>query len=147
MRILMTSLVCAILAGCGAPEGSPEEAVRTWLETAEAYAEDKDRGGILDMIDENYADARGNDHTQIGNILRLWFLRQKSVGFVTNVNDITVMGDTAAIANITVVMAGTNAEAFGIRADAYNFELELENMDDEWKLIGARWGEVGQELR
>ena len=34
----------------------------------------------------------------------------------------------------------------GIRADAYNFELELENTDDEWMLIGARWGEVGGDL-
>ena len=48
---------------------------------------------------------------------------------------------------VTVVMAGTNADVIGVRADAYNFELELENFDDEWKLIGARWGEVGREMR
>ncbi len=147
MRRLIAGLICAFLAGCGAPEGSPEEAIRAWVEAAEAYAEEKDRQGILGMIDENYADARGNDHTQIGNMLRFYFLRQKSVGFVTNINDIRIMGGSAATVNVTVVMAGTNADALGVRADAYNFELELENTDDEWKLIGARWGEVGREMR
>ncbi len=148
MRILIFSLICALLAGCGGgTEAGPEEALRAWVDAAEAAAEDKDRQGLQDLIAENYADSRGNDYQQIGNMLRFYFLRQKSVGFVTNINDIAVMGDTAALVNLTVVMAGTNANALGVRADAYNFELELENTDDEWMLIGARWGEVGREVR
>lgn len=148
MRVLIIGLISAILAGCsGGPEGSPEEAVRAWVDTAEAYAEDKDRQGLLGMIAENYADARGYDRTQIGNLLRIYFLRQKSVGLVSTINDIEVMGNSAAMVNLTVVMAGMNANTPGFRADAYNFELELENSDDEWMLIGARWGEVGRDLR
>lgn len=147
MRILVSGLVCAFLAGCGGSYDGPEEAVRAWVEAAEAYAEEKDRGGLLGMIDENYADSRGYDHTQLGNLMRFYFLRQKSVGFVTNINDIQLMGDTAALVNLTVVMGGTNADKIGVRADAYNFELELENFDDDWRLIGARWGEVGREMR
>lgn len=147
MRILITGLMVAFLAACSGPEGSPEEAVRAWVEAAEAFAEDKDRSGLMDMIDENYADGRGYDHTQVGNMLRFYFLRQESVGFVTNINDVTLYGDTAAQVNLTVVMAGTNADVPGFRADAYNFELELENHDDEWKLISARWGAVGRDMR
>lgn len=147
MRILITGLICVFLAGCGESYDGPEEAVRAWVEAAEGYAEEKDRGGLLKMVDENYTDARGNDHTQLSNLMRFYFLRQKSVGFVTNINNIQVMGDSAALVNLTVVMAGTNADMMGVRADAYNFELELENFDDEWKLIGARWGEVGGQMR
>jgi hypothetical protein len=146
MRILIVSLICALLAGCG-PEAGPEEALRAWVDAAEAAAEEKDRRGLLALISENYADARGNDHEQIGNMLRYYFLRQKSVAFITNIDDIAVMGDTAAEVSLTVGMAGTDAGAIGIRADAYNFKLELEKMDDEWMLIGARWGEVGGEMR
>lgn len=148
MRILIFSLICAFLAGCGGgPEADPEEALRAWVEAAEAAAEDKDRRDLLAMISENYADARGNDHAQIGNMLRLYFLRQKSVAFLTIIDDIVVMGCTAAQVNLTVAMAGTDASALGIRADAYSFELELENTDDEWMLIGARWGAVGRKMR
>lgn len=148
MRILIISLICAFLAGCsGGTETGPEEAVRAWVKAAEAAAEEKDRKGLLDMIAENYADSRGNDHVQIDGMLRFYFLRHESVGFVTNINDIAIMGETAALVNLTVVGAGTDANALGLRADAYNFELELENKDDEWLLIGARWGEVGREMR
>ena len=121
--------------------------MRAWVDAAEAAAEEKDRQGLLDMIAENYADARGNDHTQIGNMLRFYFLRHKSVGFISNINDISIMGDSAALVNLTVIGAGTGTSALGLQADAYNFELELEYRDDEWMLIGARWGEVGREMR
>ncbi|MCH8071989.1 MAG: hypothetical protein IIA09_08580 [Proteobacteria bacterium] len=148
MRILIFSLICAFLAGCGGgPAADPEEALRAWVEAAEAAAEDKDRRELLAMISENYADSRGNDHAQIGNILRLYFLRQKSVAFLTRIDDIVLMGGTAAQVNLTVAMAGTDASSLGIRADAYSFDLELENTDDEWMLIGARWGAVGRKMR
>ncbi|MDX1402941.1 MAG: hypothetical protein R3192_00310 [Woeseiaceae bacterium] len=147
MRRLTTGLICVLLAACGEPEGSPEQAVRAWLDAAEAYAEDKDRSGLMSMIADNYADARGYDRTQLGNLIRFYFLRQDAVEFVSNINDIKIMGESAAQVDLAVVMAGTNADAIGFRADAYNFELELENLDGEWKLIGARWAPVGREMR
>lgn len=148
MRMLLISLISGFLGGCGGgPDGGPEEALRAWVAAAEAAAEEKDRQSLVAMIGENYTDSRGNDLAQINNLLRYYFLRQQSVGFVSTINDIEVMGETAALVSLTVVMAGTNADAPGIRADAYNFELELENSGDEWMLIGARWGEVGQEMR
>lgn len=147
MRILAFSLICAFLAGCGGgPGAGPEEALRAWVSAAEAAAEDKDRRGLLAMISENYADSRGNDYEQIGNMIRYYFLRQKTVAFITTIDDIEVMGDTAARVNLTVGMAGTDASPLGLRADAYNFELELEHTGDDWMLIGARWGEIGGEM-
>jgi len=151
-RILQTGLICALLAACGGgsdggPNANPEDELRAWVEAAEARAEDKDRSGLLAMIAEGYADSRGNDHEKIGNILRLYFMRQQSVAILTSIDDIEVMGDTAAHVSLTVGMAGTNASAMGVSANAYNFELELENPDNEWMLIGARWGKVGNDVR
>ncbi len=147
MRILIFSLICAFLTGCGGgPEAGPEEAVRAWVDAAETIAEDKDRRGLLAMISENYADSRGNDYVQINSLFRFYFLRQKSVVLFTSIDDIVVMGDTAAKVTLTVGMAGTDSSALGVRADAYKFELELENTDDDWLLIGARWGEIGSDL-
>ncbi len=147
MRILILSLICAFQTGCGGgPATGPEEALRAWVDAAEAAAEDKDRRRLLGMISADYVDSRGNDHEQIGNIFRLYFLRQKSIAILTSIDDIEVMGNTAAKLSLTVGMAGTEASALGVRADAYNFELELENTDDEWVLIGARWGKVGRNM-
>ena len=149
MRGLIFSLCISLVAACGgeSPEYNPEDELREWVARGEAAAEEKDRGDLLDMISEDYADGRGNDHEGIGDMLRVYFFRQNSIALLTSIDTITMMGDTAALVDLTVGMAGTNSGAIGLNADAYRFEFELEKLDDEWMLIGARWGELGRELR
>ena len=146
LRKLVLSSLCLAAAGCGAPVESPEAAIRAWVARGEASAEAKDRGDLLDMISVDYADARGNDREEIGDILRLIFFRQQSIALLTSIDGIALHGDTAALVNLTVGMAGTSGGALGLRADAYDFEFELEKPDDEWLLIGARWSERGGRL-
>lgn len=140
-------LLCALVAGCGGSQGTPEEALRAWVERAGQAAGEKDRGTIVDMISPSYADARGNDRDAIDRMIRVYFLRQRDIALLTTINDIAVRGGTAAVVDVTAGMAGTNSGTFGFRADAYRFELELEVHDGEWLLIGARWGELGGDLR
>lgn len=146
MRNLVFCIVLAMAAACGAPDGSPEQELREWVARGEAAAEERDRRSLLQMISGRYADARGNDHQRIGDLLRVYFLRQQSIALLTSIDDISINGDTAALITLTVGMAGTNGGATGFRADAYRFELELEKPGDEWLLIGARWGELGDDL-
>lgn len=142
-----TTLMCLLLlVGCGQPAGSPEDALREWINQGELAAEDKNRGLLLEMISENYADARGNDYKSVGDLLRIYFLRQNSIALLTNIENITVSGQTAATIALTIGMAGTSNAALGISADAYNFEFELVKPKNDWLLIGARWGELGREL-
>ena len=146
MRKLTLSLTLLILAACGGTESDPEDALREWVARGEVAAEEKDRRGLLDMISKDYADARGNDHERIGNILRAYFLRQQSIVLLTSIDDIILSGSTAARIDLTVGMAGTRNNLPGFNADAYKFELELEKPDDDWLLIGARWSELGGDL-
>ena len=96
---------------------------------------------------ESYADARGNERSDIENLLRIYFLRQQKIALLTSIEQITVYADTAAKIELTVGMAGINDSVLGLSADAYRFELELEKDADEWLLISARWGELGEEMR
>jgi hypothetical protein len=146
MRTAILAIVCLALTACGAPEESPEQQIRDWIARGETAAENKDRGELLDMISAGYADARGNDRERIGDLLRAYFFRQNSIALLVDVDEITVNADTAALVNLTVGMAGTNAHAPGLRADAYNFEFELQKPGDDWLLIGARWGSLGRGL-
>ncbi len=140
-------LSCVLVVSCGAPQGSPEEAVRGWLTEAVAAAETKDRRGLLGLISESYGDAQGNDRDDINNLLRIYFLRQQNVRIVTNVEKFTLLGDTAAEVSLRAGMAGTNESVLGLTADAYRFEFDLEKDGDEWLLLGARWGGLGRELQ
>ena len=147
VRNLIISLFFVLLAACGGDPSDPEAEVRAWIAQGEIAAEEKDRGELLDMISETYTDGRGNSHESIGDMLRVYFFRQQSIALLTSIDDITLMGDTAAMVNLTVGMAGTGSGAIGLDADAYRFEFELEKPDDEWLLIGARWGGIGRDLR
>jgi hypothetical protein len=148
MRYLTLSLTILFLSACGGEDASdPEAELRAWVARGETATEEKDRGDLLDLISESYADSRGNDRDGLGDILRVYFFRQDSIALLTSIDEITFYDDTAAQVLLTVGMAGTNSGALGFRADAYQFELELQKAEDEWTLIGARWGELGGELR
>ena len=139
--------VLAIFACCGGDVTGPEEQVRAWVRAMHEAAEEKARGDIVDGISPAYVDARGNSRDDIDKLLRVYVLRQNTVTLLSNIDEVNVIGGTAAEVSITVGMAGTNDSALGISANAYRFELELELDGDDWLLISARWGELGEQLR
>lgn len=147
MRFPVIALVFALTSACGGPPDAPEEALRRWVADAQAAAEREDRDALMSMLSENYADARGNDYEDVGQMLGFWFLRQDSVVLISKIDEIAVSDGTAALVTLSVGMAGANDAALGFSADAYRFELELEQDDDEWLLIAARWGELGRQPR
>ena len=135
------------LAACSEPPSEPEEELRAWVAAGVEAAENKERRNLVGMISESYVDARGNERSDVENLLRVYFLRQNNIGLLPNIEEITVYGDTAAELVMTVGMAGTNDGVLGFSADAYRFELELEKDGDDWQLIAARWGELGHEIK
>ncbi|NOX69948.1 MAG: hypothetical protein GXP15_12225 [Gammaproteobacteria bacterium] len=145
--IIGMALICALPIACSETAESPEEAVRNWLADGELAVESKDRRALVDMVSANYADARGNERKDIGDMMRLYFLRRQKVAVLTKIDQITLHGDTAAEVLLIIGLAGTNAATVGLSADAFRFELELEYDGDDWLLIGARWGEIGKKLR
>jgi len=151
MRCPGIALFCVLISACGGPPDAPEEALRRWVADAESAAEREDRDTLMSMLSENYADARGNDYKSVEQMLRYYFLRQDSVVLVSKIDEIAISGasgaDLAALVTLSVGMAGANDAALGFSADAYRFELELEQDGDDWLLIAARWGEIGQQPR
>ena len=147
MRTVCTVGALVLLAACGGPESVPEEELRAWVAEGIDAATNKERRKLIDMISSAYTDARGNERSDIDNKLRVYFLRQHKIALLSNIEEITIYDDTAAKIVLQVGMAGTNDGVLGFSADAYRFELELEKDADEWLLIAARWGELGDELR
>jgi hypothetical protein len=135
-----------VLGGCGEPASAPDEELRAWVADGMEAARDKERRRLVDMISASYADARGNDRGDLENLLRVYFLRMSNIKLLSNIEEITVYDDTAAKILMTIGMAGTHDGVLGFSADAYRFEFELEKDSEEWQLIAARWGELGDEL-
>jgi hypothetical protein len=147
MRGVLLIILLAGLAACGGPAGGPEDQVREYIATGVTAAESKARRDLVDMISPAYADARGNSRDDIGNMLRLYFLRAQTVNLVPHISEVRVIAEDAAEVELTVGMAGATDSALGFSADAYRFELQLESQGGDWQLISARWAELGAELR
>jgi hypothetical protein len=146
--MLCTLTVAALALGaCGGPASEPEEELRAWVAEGMEAARNKERRQLVGMISSSYADARGNERGDIENLLRVYFLRMSNIKLLSTIEEITVYDDTAAEIITTLGMAGTHDGVMGFSADAYRFELELEKDSDEWQLIAARWGELGDELQ
>ena len=143
---LVLLLVAATMAACGGTDTAPQDQVRAWLEAIEQAAENKQRGEIMARVSEAYSDGRGNRRKDVENRLRLYFLRADKVALITKIDALDIIDESVAMVTLTVGMAGTDDSLLGISADAYRFELELEADGDEWKLISARWGQLGETL-
>ena len=146
MRIAGVASLLA-LAACGSEAPDPEAEIRAWVDTMQAHAEARERRDIIDKVSPAYADARGHSRDDVENMLRVYFLRQNRIALMSRIEEIRIIGDSAAEVSLMVGMAGTQDNRFGINADAYNFELELEREGDDWLLVSARWGEIGSQLR
>ena len=147
-RTLCTVTVTVLVLGaCGGPASEPEEELRAWVAGGMEAARNKERRELVGMISPSYADARGNERGDIENLLRVYFLRMSNIKLLSTIEEITVYDDTAAEIVMTIGMAGTHEGVLGFSADAYQFELELEKDSDEWQLIAARWGELGDEVQ
>lgn len=142
--MLIVALTC--IGACGKPETEPEQQIRAWLQQGQTAAEAKQRRTLVGMISPAYADARGNDRDDLETMLRIFFLRQNTVSLVTSIKDIRVSDESAAEVGMTVGMAGTNDGALGFSASVYRFSLELQRDDEDWKLISATWGRLGDEM-
>lgn len=136
-----------LLAACSDPSTGPETEVRSWIERGATAAEARERDTLMDMISPAYADSRGYNRARIGDILRFYFLRMDAIELIMSIDEINVIGDSAAEARVTVGMAGKHDGALGFSADAYQFAFELEKGGSDWRLISARWGELGKELK
>ena len=146
-RPLFTALLATGLVSCGGAPGSAEQQLRAWVDRGHEAAERKDRGALVNMISPTYSDARGNSRDDIENLFRFYFLRAKKVGLLVSIDDIEVFDDSAAQVMLTVAMGATTDSVLGFNADAYEFELELENVGEEWLLVSGRWSDVGNEMR
>ncbi len=146
-RVVALSALLLMVSGCGEPAPPAEEELRAWVSAGQAAAEAKERRKLMRMISPAYSDSRGLDRDDVENRFRLYFLRQKAIKLLVSVDEIRVIGDTAAEIDLTAGLTGTNDGALGFSASAYKFELELEKAAGDWQLISARWGRLGDEVR
>lgn len=130
----------ALLSGC-ADKGSPEQQVRAVIEAMELAAEERDVGGLMEHISENYRDAQGQDRTEAARYVRGYFVINQSVHLLTHIESLEFPATDEARVKLQVGMAGREGDpgASSFNADVNTFDVVLVREDGEWKVSYADW--------
>jgi len=134
MRIptLVAPLAFALLAAACAAEGSPEEQVRAVIAQAEEAAEARDVSAAMELVADEYEDANGFDREALRRFVHGYFMLNPSISLLVRVEDLRFPADELAQARVTVGMLGQ-----GLETRLETFDVELVNIDGEWRLRRA----------
>ena len=142
LRLLVPLLLGLMLQACSDVAGTPEEAVRALVESAEDAAERRSTDDLVELVHDDYRDQQGYNKKQVGGLLRAYFFRNKNIHLFTRIDEIEWQGDERATVSLHVAMAGTaisDVDALAsLRARIYRFELELVKQGD-WRVQHASW--------
>jgi hypothetical protein len=134
--------VAFILAGCGAPEQSPEARIKALIAEAEAAAEARDVSALKDLVSGAYRDRRGYDRQTVLRVAQGLFIRNQKIYLLTIIRNLETEGESAS-ARILAAMAGRPIESVqslvNIRAELMRFDVELAREDGHWRVRSADW--------
>ncbi len=141
--IAFSVLLTVLLSACNNQTTSPEDEIRQFIASGIEAAEQRRSGVLKDMIRDNYRDQKGFDKNRLVGLIRIYFLRNKSIYLFTKIKDIRITGNQNATVQLYVAMAGKQISDITLlsnyRASIYRFELQLIKPDDEWLLESAEW--------
>jgi hypothetical protein len=139
VRLHTTLAVLVLVTSCGRGDSS-DQRVRAVIAEAEAAAEARDVGAAMALVAEDYRDAREFDRRELRQFVHGWFVLNQSIRLIVRVDELVFPADELAQARVTVGMLGTRddgSESFDFAVDVYEFDVELVNVDGEWRLRRA----------
>jgi hypothetical protein len=132
-------VVLAALAGCSG-DASPEQQVRTVIDSMEVAAEARDVGDLMQHVSAAYRSADGLDRAETARYVRGYFVANQSIHLLTRIESLEFPAPDEARVKLQVGMAGRGGQsAAGLSADLYDFDVALVREDGEWKVSYADW--------
>jgi hypothetical protein len=148
--ILLLSLL-GLLAGCSEDSGlTPEEKVQAFLDRMEEAVESRSLDRVSELISDSYGDDMGRDQREMKRLAMGYFLRNKSIHILKQVDEITILNENSASVRLYAGMAGSQSETLeglgGWRGDLIALELDLQKEGGgEWKVKQAKWRQASRE--
>lgn len=126
-------LSSALFVACSSTTGD-EQQVRALFTSAQAAAEARDVGDVLDFVGDDYADAQGNSRDSLRLFLRGYFAAHPRLALVTRIDDLQF--PVAGYARARVTVRGLELDRFD-PGRAVTLDVELRRAADEWRIVRA----------
>lgn len=141
--LLLGLLAVGTFGGCRGDRQTPQDQIRTLIQSAAVAAEHKDLGTLRALLSDRYADDHGQDKRAIEGLLRLQFLRNESLHLYTHIRSVNLPQPDRAQATVLVAMAGvpikSTAELPALRADLHRFDIDFALENKTWRVQRAAW--------
>jgi hypothetical protein len=139
-------MVCLALSGCMDAD-TPQARLEQLLAQAVLAAEQRDTGAFMDLVAEDYSDARGQDRAQLRNYLRGLFLRFGTIHVDYQLLDATGLTDTGGEVRLELRFSGPGGDRnplWAMGAQAYPLRLDLvASPGGPYQVLRASWSESG----
>ena len=127
-----------VLAGCAKPQGTEAE-VRGQLEKLAEAVEDRDAGGVYDLLAPDFAGPSGMDRDRARAYASVMMRRYTDMGVMWTVDEMDIQDDRARV-KVSVVLTGqSSAPGFSGRGRLMDVEMGWRYTDGEWLLVSAHW--------
>jgi hypothetical protein len=137
--VTFAGLVLAVLAGCS-DDASPEQQVRTVIDSMEVAAEARDVGDLMEHVSAAYRSGDGLDRAEAARYVRGYFVANQSIHLLTRIESLEFPAADEARVKLQVGMTGSGGEGVAdLSADLYDFDVALVREDGEWKVSYADW--------
>ncbi|MCP3668498.1 MAG: hypothetical protein GY696_39450 [Gammaproteobacteria bacterium] len=136
-------LLLLLVTGCSGDPETPEARIRAMIAAGESAVEERSLGEIKALISPDYKDANHLDRRGVVRILAGYFLRNKSIHLLTQIDAVELPTPETARVRLYVAMAGQPVAGLqglsNIRADLHRFDLDLKQEEGEWRVISGQW--------
>jgi len=126
-------LILSSLVACSSAT-SDEQRVREIIASAEAAAESRDVGDVLDLVGADYTDAQGNTRDSLRGFLRVFFAAHPKLELATGIDSLEFPVDGLARARITV--RGLDLDRLNA-GESVELDVELRRAGGEWRVVRA----------
>lgn len=135
-------LLAAIgVSSCGDPQ-SPDAHIRETIAALETAAEERDVGGLMEHVSDQFRDSYGRDSQALATYVRGYFIANQAIHLLTRIESVEFPTQEEARAKVTVAMVGreaAEANAWNLAAEVRDFEVTLMREDGAWKVTHAKW--------
>ena len=143
VRLASICLLAAALA-CGGDPLSPEEQVRTVIETMEQAAEEGDVSAFKAIVSESYQDHYGHDKRSLAAYVTYHVMRHSHRRFFARVRSVEIRDDGRAEVVVVAAISGREVsgieEWVGLHGDVYKIDMDLDDEGDgDWRVVWAQW--------
>jgi hypothetical protein len=146
--VLLLILACAVFCVSCRPKPD-EDQIRELMKEAGRHIEEKDIGGLMDLLSDDYSDHRDRDKKQTQDMVQNYFSEFRGIVvhiLATRVDELKA--DEAFIRTDAALSSGA-AKALRklvpVSTDNYRFEIELTKKQDRWLIRFAEWKHIGIE--